>query len=284
MDHARRGHSGKSWIGVLIIAAGVVWLASVLGAPVPEWLFTWPVALIAFGLVSGIGSGFRNLASFVLILIGLVFLAHYSFWPELNMEKYLWPVVLIFICIAFLVKRHRWDRKKQWLNEYHPEWRDWHTHLREHWQRGCAARQAMASPPAAPEPPAPEPGPPPAREGRKVHSGEDWIDITTVFGGTRRQIFSKDFKGGDLVNVCGGTEIDFTHADIQGTVFIDVVVLWGGVRIAVPPNWQVRLDVTHIMGGTDVQRGDESAVQDPGKVLVFTGTVMMAGIEIRDVL
>jgi hypothetical protein len=44
------------------------------------------------------------------------------------------------------------------------------------------------------------------------------------------------------------------------------------------------MDVTHIMGGTDVRRGDASAIQDPEKVLVITGVVMMAGIEIRDVL
>lgn len=287
--HGEYAHRGKSWIGVVIIAAGILWLLRVLGAPLPGWLFTWPVGLVVLGIFAGLGSGFRNLASYILILIGLVFLAHDSLWPDLDMEKYLWPVVIIFIGIAFVVKRRRWDHKKEWLKAHHPEWVDWHAHLREHWQNACPA--------AAVRPPQPPPPGGPARAeatgaeggtgggpGASAHSPQDWIDITTIFGGTRRQIFSKDFKGGDLVNVCGGTEIDMTHADIRGTVVIDVVALWGGIRIAVPPNWQIRMDVTHIMGGTDVRRGDGSAVQDPGKVLVITGVVMMAGIEIRDVL
>src|SRR5690242_6668323 len=228
--HGELDHRGKSWIGVVIIAAGVLWLLMVLGVPLPEWLFTWPVGLIVLGLFTGLGSGFRKLTSYILILIGLVFLAHYSIWPELDVEKYLWPVAIIFIGIAFVVKRRKWDHKKEWLKTYHPEWADWHAHLRERWQSGCPAgtrnlssgqaeRAAETNPGSGTSPEGPE-GSTAGERGTRSHSPQDWIDITTVFGGTRRQIFSKDFKGGDLVNVCGGTEIDMTHADIHGTVVI----------------------------------------------------------------
>jgi predicted membrane protein len=291
-------HSNKSWIGIGIISIGVVWLLNVLGVPMPEWLFTWPVLLIVIGIFSGLASGFRNMGSVIVIFIGLVFLARDSLWPGIDMGNYLWPVILIFVGVAFLIKRHRWDHKMEWFRQQHPEWKSWHEHLQQQWrqhqwtepgQPGGASSPLPESGPddsgtetAEKQPAAPLTADSSRRE--ESASGQDWLDITTVFGGSRRHVISKNFKGGDLINVCGGTEIDMTHADIQGTVTIDVVALWGGIRIAVPPNWQVRMNVTHLMAGTDVRRGNSSALQDPNKVLIFTGTVLMAGIEIRDAL
>jgi hypothetical protein len=84
-QYGEPGHRGKSWIGILIIAAGVLWLLMVLGVPLPEWLFTWPVGLIVLGIFAGLGSGFRNLTSYILILMGLLFLDIYSFWPGMDL-------------------------------------------------------------------------------------------------------------------------------------------------------------------------------------------------------
>lgn len=110
--------------------------------------------------------------------------------------------------------------------------------------------------------------------------GEDFFDITTIFGGTKKKVFSKNFKGGDSTCMFGGTDIDLTQADIQGTVVIDVVQLFGGVKMVVPANWEIKSDITAILGGFDDKR---STPQGPssGKKLVITGFVMFGGVEIK---
>lgn len=109
--------------------------------------------------------------------------------------------------------------------------------------------------------------------------GEDHIELTSIFGGNKRKIFSKNFKGGETVNVFGGTEVDFTQADIQGTVHLDATQIFGGLKITVPANWNVRPEMTCIMGGADDKRG--STETDPNKTLVITGVCIFGGIDIR---
>lgn len=130
----------------------------------------------------------------------------------------------------------------------------------------------------------------PSREARKSLSGdglvtldeggEDYFDITAIFGGAKRKVFSKNFKGGDATCIFGGTDLDLTQADIQGTVVIDVVQMFGGVKLIVPANWEVKSDIVAILGGFDDKR---SAPQGPssGKKLVITGFVMFGGVDIK---
>lgn len=273
-------HSRKGWLGVGIILVGVVWLLNVMGVVMPAWLFSWPMLLVTLGVFSGLASGFRNMASFVFIFVGLVFIARNYFLPDIPLDHYVWPVVLIFVGILFLVKRHNWEERREWGKQWmEAHQRKWSEFGRDGWKPGAVPAGA----PAADEPTpgtAPAEAVPAGRE--KWGDSEDWLDVTTIFGGAKRHVISKNFKGGDLTNLCGGTVIDLTHADIQGTAVIDLVAIWGGIKLAVPPNWQVRLNLTHLMAGTDDRRMNKAVVPDPNKVLVVTGTVLMAGIEIAD--
>lgn len=110
--------------------------------------------------------------------------------------------------------------------------------------------------------------------------GEDYFDLTTVFGGSKRKVFSKNFKGGETTCIFGGTEIDLTQADINGTVVIDVVQLFGGVKLVVPSNWELKSEVTAILGGVDDKRTTPQ-VYGSGKKLVLTGFVMFGGVDIK---
>lgn len=110
--------------------------------------------------------------------------------------------------------------------------------------------------------------------------GEDYFDLTTVFGGIKRRVFSKKFKGGSTTCVFGGSEIDLTQADIEGTVVIDVVQLFGGVKLMIPSNWELKSEVTAVMGGVDDKRATPN-VQATGKRLVLTGFVMFGGVDIK---
>ncbi|MBK8292662.1 MAG: hypothetical protein IPK96_18730 [Flammeovirgaceae bacterium] len=111
--------------------------------------------------------------------------------------------------------------------------------------------------------------------------GEDYFDLTTVFGGNKRKVFSKNFKGGETTCVFGGADIDLSQADITGTVVIDVTQLFGGVKLVIPSNWELKSDLTAILGGVDDKRNTPQAGYSAGKKLILTGFVMFGGVDIK---
>ena len=111
--------------------------------------------------------------------------------------------------------------------------------------------------------------------------GEDTFDLTTVFGGAKKKVFSKKFRGGKTTCIFGGSDIDMTQADIEGTVVIDVVQIFGGVKLIIPSNWELKSDAAVIMGGIDDKRNAPAGGLAPNKKLVITGTVLFGGVDIK---
>jgi predicted membrane protein len=112
-------------------------------------------------------------------------------------------------------------------------------------------------------------------------SSEDSIDATSIFGSTKKSIISKDFKGGDITTVFGGTDLNLTQADINGTVMIDVTQVFGGTKLIVPAHWSIKSDVVCIFGGIEDKRPQSKDITDPPKILKLDGTCIFGGIEIK---
>ncbi|MBL0132131.1 MAG: hypothetical protein IPP43_14385 [Chitinophagaceae bacterium] len=112
-------------------------------------------------------------------------------------------------------------------------------------------------------------------------SKDDFVNTNCVFGGTKRNILSKEFKGGDIVNLFGGTEINLSQADIQGTVVIEITNFFGGTKLIVPSNWEVKSEAVMVFGGVDDKRSIPASTETSGKILVLRGTVIFGGIEIK---
>jgi predicted membrane protein len=238
------GHSsGKSrvWIGLLFVLIGVVALLKIALFPIPEWVYDWPMILIALGFFIGIGHGFRGGFWFVLMLVGGVFLIRNNF-PDLIMYRYLWPAALIILGLFFMLKpRRNWTEYKQ-------------------------VGEGESNPGIAPI---------------ATSLNEDVIDSTSIFGGVKKNIISKNFKGGDITNIMGGSEIDLTQADINGVATIDLTQVFGGTKLIVPSNWQVKTQLAAVFGGVEDKRSAQHAATDPNKILILEGTSIFGGIEIR---
>ncbi len=112
-------------------------------------------------------------------------------------------------------------------------------------------------------------------------SSEDFIDATSIFGSTKKNIISKDFKGGDITTVFGGTDLNLTQADISGTVVIDVTQVFGGTKLIVPAHWSIQSDVVCIFGGIEDKRPQSKDIPDSPKILKLDGTCIFGGIEIK---
>lgn len=115
-----------------------------------------------------------------------------------------------------------------------------------------------------------------------VITDEDSVDDMAIFGGGDKLITSKNFKGGKITAVFGGSTIDFTQAQLaNGINVIDTVFIFGGVKLIVPRDWDIQLEVTAIFGGfSDKRAGDPHIIQDPSKKLVIKGIAVFGGGEI----
>src|SRR5690606_3467089 len=104
--------------------------------------------------------------------------------------------------------------------------------------------------------------------------GEDMIDMTAIFGGIKKRVFSKNSRGGDITTLLGGAEIDFTQADINGRAHVDMTLFCGGATLIVPANWSVESDLVAIFGGINVKRSHGVESGENNKVLVISGTAI----------
>src|SRR5699024_5569486 len=86
------------------------------------------------------------------------------------------------------------------------------------------------------------------QESRYQRSAQDYIESTSIFGNSRNFVVSKRFRGGDIVNIMGGSEINLMQADLQGPAVLEVVQLFGGTTIVAPAHWVVVPEMAAIFG------------------------------------
>ncbi len=259
--YTNKDRNGKVFVGLLLLAIGGVYLLRDLDILFfPYWLFRWPMILILAGLYTGAKHNFRNNAWLFLTAIGIIFLLEpFVYIP-------VWPMILIVAGVFVIFRRnHRTARNITWdartdrpqADPFNPDATV--DPLDAAYTKDTGTNFSNAS-----------------------NLGPDFVDCTSFFGSVKRIVLSKTFKGGDIVNVFGGTEIDLSQADINGRVVIDITQLFGGIKLIVPPHWVVVSEAAAIFSGVDDKRRVFGAVQqNPDKVLVLKGTSIMAGIDIR---
>ena len=112
----------------------------------------------------------------------------------------------------------------------------------------------------------------------------DQFDDFVIFGGREIFINTQDLKGGRATSVFGGIEYDFRQAKLapQGAI-IDFICVFGGTGMKIPPDWNVRNEVTTIFGAFTDKRGDtfRPGSFDPSKTVVLKGIALFGGIEIK---
>jgi predicted membrane protein len=110
----------------------------------------------------------------------------------------------------------------------------------------------------------------------------DFMNSTSIFGRVKKNIVSKNFRGGDIVNFMGGAEINLSQADFQGRVVLEVTQIFGGTRIIVPGHWQIHHEMTAIFGGVEDKRQMQPDSIKSDKVLVIKGISFFGGIDIKN--
>jgi predicted membrane protein len=272
IDPINRTPQNKVLAGVILLAVGVVLLIKQLNFFFfPDWLISWPMLFIVIGLYIGAKHNFRKAIWFVFVVIGFCNLLD-DIFPSFDVSAVVWPVLLISFGLWIIMRKKGenrsatnadyWDKKYQ-ASAFTAD------------KAAGDYTEAEYTTGAVPPPVDPISGQPYAS------SYDDHLDATAVFGGVNRTILSKNFKGGEITTVFGGTEIDFTNADIQGRVIIDITQVFGGTKIIVPANWHVMPDLSAVFAGVDDKRIKHATALNHDKVLVLKGVSIFAGIEIR---
>jgi len=112
---------------------------------------------------------------------------------------------------------------------------------------------------------------------------ENQIDATDIFGGGDRIMRSHHFKGGRITAVFGGSTFDMLKAKLEpGTNVIDVFCLFGGTKLIIPDDWNVKIRVISIFGGFSDKRHimAETRINEETQ-LVITGLAMFGGGDIK---
>jgi len=249
---------GRALGGLVLVALGALWLIHRMHLIFfPAWLFTWPMILIVIGIYVGARKGFSGGGWQVLLLIGGIFLLPNIYWyyTDSSISEYTWPLAIIAIGLYMILRpRPNFNSARfqsRWKHHGHAfQNKPFENKPFENW----AGTQT---------------------------SGDDYLEETSIFGGINRVVVSKNFKGGDVVNIFGGCDVNLTQADFNGTVTIDIVQIFGGAKIIVPTDWKVIIKTTSVFGGVEDKRPPSLIKENPDKTLIIEGTSIFAGVSIQ---
>lgn len=261
--------SGKVWAGLIIIVVGALILLDNVGLDLPRWLFSWGNILIAIGLLVGFKHNFRHSGWFIMILIGSYFSLENAFGDTINFSKIVFPCLIVALGLFILIKpkstyqdhAERWKRRNDKWNRRGDRWNR---------RFGNEPHQFSGEEPIV------------ASEEEKKNSSNDYLESVNVFGGCHQAVFSKNFKGGEIVAVFGGCDLNLTQADFEGEITIDVTAIFGGAKIIVPPGWRVKSEVTAVFGGLDDKRSIQPLAEGVDKILIIRGIALFGGVDIRN--
>jgi predicted membrane protein len=115
--------------------------------------------------------------------------------------------------------------------------------------------------------------------GTKTPSDERSIDEVAVFSPLNRSYATEHFKGGKIVMVFSGGEIDLTQAKADANeIHLEVSSVFSGVHITIPKDWKVVSTANVFLGNVDT-----SAAQggDGTVILHLHGEAVFGEIEVR---
>ena len=241
-----RNHTqlGRILAGFVLIGIGVVLFLERMGYFFPSWVFSWKMLLIAIGVFVGAKHTFKGFGWLIPIIIGVLFLFD-DFFPGFAIRAFIWPIIITIIGLLMIFRPKRHDRwRHKWRSHYHKHHKNY-----EHYTISTD------------------------------DSESDRVDAVVVFGTTKKNIISKNFKGGEVTCVFGGSEINLMQADMNGRLVLEINQVFGGTKLLIPAHWQIVSETVTFMGSVEDKRPDNKNT-DATKVLLIRGSSIFGSIDI----
>lgn len=113
-----------------------------------------------------------------------------------------------------------------------------------------------------------------------AHSTEN-LHSFVLLGATDMKSRSNNLKGGSIVNILGGSEIDLRDTVISDKTTIDLNCFLGGVTVIVPENVRLNISGIPILGAwEDLSKNDRHDIDD--LELKVNCLVVLGGVEFRN--
>jgi predicted membrane protein len=231
----------KLLTGILVITGGVLYMMRVMDVELPPHIFSWPVLLMCFGLITITKHNMKTIAGWALLIIGGIYFSRYFIHFYINTQL-IFPFVIICIGFSILFKSKSSALCKKKIKKRFKEY--------DHF------------------------------EDTEVDQ-EGHLNSSTFFGGTVKNIVSKDFKGANITSVFAGTEINLLRADFNESATLDLTCVFAGLVLIIPSHWIVQSEMVTIFGGMDDKRDFKSNYEGDQKILKLTGNCVFGGIEIK---
>lgn len=117
----------------------------------------------------------------------------------------------------------------------------------------------------------------------KKEIDQDVVDNFSLFSAIKSRNISKNFRGGSLVALFGGIDLDLRDAYLLNEgARIDVTVAFGGINIIVPPGWKVVVSGIPIFGGWSNKTRGKDYVNPEAPVLTLHCFVAFGGVDVKN--
>ncbi|MBO9155080.1 LiaI-LiaF-like domain-containing protein [Chitinophaga sp. GCM10012297] len=95
---------GGLWAGVIVLCIGLFIFLRKAGLEIPDWLFSWPMILVAVGFLMGVKNKFQGIAWFIVTFVGCVFLVGEILPVDWNLRRFIFPSALIVVGVYMIGK------------------------------------------------------------------------------------------------------------------------------------------------------------------------------------
>jgi hypothetical protein len=275
------------FIGILILVVGLILLLDQMGFVSANYLFRffWPAVFICFGFQIGIcrNNPIRVLVGVLMACFGVLLLFGAFGILHVGIET-MWPLLLIMWGVWVIGRAFgrgdNWQaRIKDAIHERNDAWK----------MKFKANLKQKINDPTAP----PSTHTDFADEIKSTiqdswnswtgNSGESEFDHVAIFGGVKQRVTVKNFRGGRVLAICGGFEIDLSRADIEGqSAVIDANALMGGGEIRVPDTWIIEFRGVPLLGGYSDETHQTVTDSNTAKHLIIKGVACMGGVVIKN--
>jgi predicted membrane protein len=250
-------HSSRMWSGLILLIIGCVFFLRNFGITMPHWVFSWHTILVVIGLAIGAKRNFQGNGWLIMVLIGGYFTLQDI--ADISFSRYGFAIALVAAGLFLILKPSRQSK-----------------YMEEKKKADFGSADNLNGPL---DETAADQGPFTQDDTVAV---DDFVDVVNVFSGSKQHIYSKKFKGGEVVSIFGGCDLNLSQADFTDTVVLEVTAIFGGVKIIVPPTWTVKSDVTAIFGGLDDKRSVLAVTEEPRKIIIIKGLALFGGVDIRN--
>ncbi|PZX61360.1 hypothetical protein LV84_00348 [Algoriphagus ratkowskyi] len=271
-------NDGGMIFGFIILGVGVLILLRKLNVFYPVWLLSWPMILIAIGVITLVKHEFKSLFGVLMLGLGMFFLLEREFNFNFGLQNYVFPIALIVVGIYLITKK---QQEKQALSDFQEKINARASSVKnstettssdaEYDKEGKTAFYSQSTDKKSFS----------GMSGTSGTSYSDSVSIDSIMSGINKRMLTKNFQGGKLTAAFGGIDLDLTQSDFTGMVTLQVDVIFGGIKLVVPPHWDVRVEVTNIAAGVEDKRSYRHADVDSEKILLIRGTVFFGGLEIK---